>query len=264
MVSRRNRRGQPIRAAGTLGRELAVWEQSNWGMRRAQALTVARSLKEVTAILQQAPNVSICMLAAAGMAQALAIPAPGARQLGAPLPRDVIDAVPELHGWQRASRRAFGTSKVARRLLRRSSEPAFRPPAGPGAGKPRGRVRAQLPGLGRTRAALRSRVMRRRRHAHDRGRKGLTSEERAALELLERAGGHLPGSRWMVGRVAAQSLARHRFVFTLDELVFLTDAGREALIEAQEVEMEDEASAAAELHELREIRKRGRAQGPRT
>ncbi len=99
MVSRRNRRGQPIRAAGTLGRELAVWEQSNWGMRRAQALTVARSLKEVTAILQQAPNVSICMLAAAGMAQALAIPAPGARQLGAPLPRDVIDAVPELHGW---------------------------------------------------------------------------------------------------------------------------------------------------------------------
>jgi len=40
----------------------------------------------------------------------------------------------------------------------------------------------------------------------------------------------------MVGRVTAQSLARHRFVFTFDELVFLTDTGREALIEEQEVE----------------------------
>jgi len=78
--------------------------------------------------------------------------------------------------------------------------------------------------------------MRRRRRAHDPAHKGLTPEERAALGLLERAGGHLPGSRWMVGRVTAQSLARHRFVFTFDELVFLTDTGREALIEEQEVE----------------------------
>jgi hypothetical protein len=101
---------------------------------------------------------------------------------------------------------------------------------------PRGQVRAQLPGLGRTRAVLRSHVMRRRRRAHDPAHNGLTPEERAALELLERAGGHLPGSRWMVGRATAQSLARRRFVFTLDELVFLTDTGREALIEGQETE----------------------------
>jgi hypothetical protein len=40
----------------------------------------------------------------------------------------------------------------------------------------------------------------------------------------------------MVGRVTAQSLARRRFVFTVDEFVFLTDTGRDALIEGQEKE----------------------------
>lgn len=78
--------------------------------------------------------------------------------------------------------------------------------------------------------------MHRRRRAHEPARKGLTPEEWAALELLERAGGHLPGSRWLVGRVTAQSLARRRFVFTVDELVFLTDTGRDALIEGHETE----------------------------
>lgn len=89
----------PARRPWTLGRDLAVWEQTDRSMRRARALTVARCLNEVTAILQQAPNVNTCMLAAAGMAQALATLAVGARGLGAPLPPEVMDAVPELHGW---------------------------------------------------------------------------------------------------------------------------------------------------------------------
>jgi hypothetical protein len=54
------------------------------------------------------------------------------------------------------------------------------------------------------------------------------------LELLERASEHLPGSHWLVGRVTAQSLARRGFVFTVDQLVFLTDAGRKALIAESE------------------------------
>jgi hypothetical protein len=54
---------------------------------------------EQAVILPQASDVNTCRLAAAGMAQALAALALGARQLGAPLPSEVIDAVPELHRW---------------------------------------------------------------------------------------------------------------------------------------------------------------------
>jgi len=77
--------------------------------------------------------------------------------------------------------------------------------------------------------------MRRRRRAADPAREALTSEQRAALELLERADGHLPGADWLVGRVTAQSVIRRRLVFVLDELVFLTDAGREALSREREL-----------------------------
>jgi len=55
------------------------------------------------------------------------------------------------------------------------------------------------------------------------------------LELLERAHGHLPGANWLVGRTTAQSLARRRLIFVRDELVFLTDAGREALAREREL-----------------------------
>jgi hypothetical protein len=72
--------------------------------------------------------------------------------------------------------------------------------------------------------------MRRRRRRPDPARAGLTSDERSALELLERAHGHLPGANWLVGRTTARSLTRRRLVFVIDQLVFLTDAGREALI----------------------------------
>jgi hypothetical protein len=72
-------------------------------------------------------------------------------------------------------------------------------------------------------------MRRRLRRRPDPAGAGLTSEERAALELLERAHGHLPGADWLVGRATARSLTRRRFVFVMDELVFLTDAGREAL-----------------------------------
>jgi hypothetical protein len=71
--------------------------------------------------------------------------------------------------------------------------------------------------------------MRRRRRRFDPARAGLTSDERSALELLERAHGHLSGTDWLVGRTTGQSLARRRLVFVMDEFVFLTDAGREAL-----------------------------------
>jgi hypothetical protein len=72
--------------------------------------------------------------------------------------------------------------------------------------------------------------MRRRRRRPDPARAGLTSGERSALELLERAHGHLPGTDWLVGRTTARSLTMRRLVFVMDQLVFLTDAGREALI----------------------------------
>jgi hypothetical protein len=77
--------------------------------------------------------------------------------------------------------------------------------------------------------------MRRRRRAPDPAHTGLTSEQRAALELLERAHGHLPGADWLIGRTTAQSLIRRRLVFVMDQLVFLTDAGREALAREREL-----------------------------
>jgi len=78
--------------------------------------------------------------------------------------------------------------------------------------------------------------MRRRRRRPDPARAGLTTDERSALELLERAHGHLPGFDWLVGRTTARSLIRRRLVFVMDQLVFLTDAGREALIREHELE----------------------------
>jgi hypothetical protein len=72
-------------------------------------------------------------------------------------------------------------------------------------------------------------MRRRRRRRPDPPHTGLTAEERAALELLERADGHLSGPDWLVGRTTGRSLARRRLVFVMDEFVFLTDAGRDAL-----------------------------------
>ena len=77
--------------------------------------------------------------------------------------------------------------------------------------------------------------MRRRRRRPDPARAGLTSGERSALELLERAHGHLPGADWLVGPTTARSLTMRRLVFVMDELVFLTDAGREALSREREL-----------------------------
>jgi hypothetical protein len=77
--------------------------------------------------------------------------------------------------------------------------------------------------------------MRRRRRPADPAHTGLTSEQRAALELLERAHGHLPGADWLIGRTTTRSLIRRRLVFVMDELVFLTDAGREALAREREL-----------------------------
>jgi hypothetical protein len=70
-----------------------------------------------------------------------------------------------------------------------------------------------------------------RRRRPDPPHPGLTAEERAALELLERANGHLPGADWLVGRTTGRALARRGLVFVMDEFVFLTDAGRDALVQ---------------------------------
>jgi hypothetical protein len=64
----------------------------------------------------------------------------------------------------------------------------------------------------------------------------LTAAERAALELLERANGHLPGADWLVGRATGRSLAKRRLVFVMDEFVFLTDAGRDVLSRPEPVQ----------------------------
>jgi hypothetical protein len=71
--------------------------------------------------------------------------------------------------------------------------------------------------------------MRGQRRRPDPPHPGLTAAERAALELLERANGHLRGADWLVGRTTGRSLARRRLVFVMDEFVFLTDAGRDVL-----------------------------------
>jgi hypothetical protein len=71
--------------------------------------------------------------------------------------------------------------------------------------------------------------MRRRRRRPDPPHPVLTAAERAALELLEQANGHLPGAGWLVGRAIARSLTRQDLVFVMDEFVFLTDAGRDVL-----------------------------------
>ena len=76
--------------------------------------------------------------------------------------------------------------------------------------------------------------MRRRRRRPDPARAGLTSEERSALELLERAHGHLSGADWLVGQTIGRSLAKRRLVFVMDEFVFLTDAGRDALAQERQ------------------------------
>ena len=76
--------------------------------------------------------------------------------------------------------------------------------------------------------------MRRRRRRPDPAPAELTTEERAALELLERANGHLLGTDWMVGRTTGRSLAKRRLVFVMDEFVFLTDAGRDALAQERQ------------------------------
>lgn len=76
--------------------------------------------------------------------------------------------------------------------------------------------------------------MRCRRRAFGSAHDELALEERAALELLEQAGGHTPGDCWHhVGRVVGQSLARRRFVYVFRELAVLIDPGRGALIRVE-------------------------------
>jgi hypothetical protein len=116
---------------------LAVREHADRSLRRALTLAMVDHLKQVAATLRQAPDGSVYMVAAAGMARVLVVLSLGAHQLGRPLPPEVIDAIPALHRW------AVGVKAPARLgdpCGIRPSEPRSYPPNGSEAGKPRGRV----------------------------------------------------------------------------------------------------------------------------
>jgi hypothetical protein len=116
---------------------LTVREHASRSLRRALALAMVDHLKQVAATLRRAPDRSVYMVAAAGVALVLVALSLGARHLGRPLPPEVVDAIPALHRW------AVGVKAQARlsdQCSIRSSEPGSYPPNGSEAGKPRGRV----------------------------------------------------------------------------------------------------------------------------
>jgi hypothetical protein len=69
-----------------------------------------------------------------------------------------------------------------------------------------------------------------RRPAGEQVRETLTTTERAALELLDRAGGVL--DRWPVGRTVGLALVRDRLVVVASDFTLLTENGRRALHDA--------------------------------
>jgi hypothetical protein len=70
-----------------------------------------------------------------------------------------------------------------------------------------------------------------RRPVGERVRETLTTSERAALEMLDRAGGVL--DRWPVGRTVGLALARDRLVVVASDLTLLTEDGHRALDDAR-------------------------------
>jgi hypothetical protein len=70
-----------------------------------------------------------------------------------------------------------------------------------------------------------------RRPAGEQVRETLTTTERAALEMLDRAGGVL--DRWPVGRTVGLALARDRLVVVASDFTLLTEDGRRALHDAR-------------------------------
>jgi len=89
----------PARQPQVLGRKPAAWEQGNRSLRRALTLARAWHLEQAATLLRQYSSVDALMLAASKTAGLVAVIGTEARQLGAPLPADVIDAMPELHRW---------------------------------------------------------------------------------------------------------------------------------------------------------------------
>ena len=71
----------------------------------------------------------------------------------------------------------------------------------------------------------------RRRLAGEQVQETLTISERAALELLDRAGGVL--DRWPVGRAVGLALARDRLVVVPSDFPLPTENGRRALHDAR-------------------------------
>jgi len=70
--------------------------QANPALCDMRALTMANMLERVTATLRQSPDATTYMVAADGMARALVVLCLGAKQLGALLPTEVIEAIPLL------------------------------------------------------------------------------------------------------------------------------------------------------------------------
>jgi hypothetical protein len=81
------------------GRQLAVREQTSRSLRRALALAPAWHLDQASALLNPNPSVDALMLAAIRMPGVVAEIGLEAWQLGAPVPADVIDAMPKLRHW---------------------------------------------------------------------------------------------------------------------------------------------------------------------
>ena len=78
---------------------LAVREHADRSLRRVLALVMVDHLEQVATTLRQAPDGSVYMVAAAGVARVLVVLSLGSHQLGRPLPPEVIDAIPALHRW---------------------------------------------------------------------------------------------------------------------------------------------------------------------
>jgi hypothetical protein len=81
------------------GRRLAVREQTSRSLRRALALAPAWHLDQASALLNQNPSVDALMLAATKLPVVVAVIGLEAWKLGAPVPVEIIHAMPELRHW---------------------------------------------------------------------------------------------------------------------------------------------------------------------
>lgn len=89
----------PARQPRNPDRRLAVLEQANRSLRRALISAPSWHLNKASTFLRQHPSMDALTLAASKTSGLVAVIGIEACQLGAPLPAEVIDAMPELHHW---------------------------------------------------------------------------------------------------------------------------------------------------------------------